>query len=75
MRRFTFETGTVPETGGEGVEFEDGRAVYREIVGGVYTTAIEGSVSDIQLQYGGQAGFTFTWVDSDEEPEEPGGEG
>jgi hypothetical protein len=63
MKRFEFVTGTYPEEKGEGVQFEDGKIVYREWVATAWGTTIEGTVSDIEKMYGGQAGYKFKWLD------------
>jgi hypothetical protein len=63
MKRFSFVTGTVPETGGEGVEFESGLTAWRERVADRWTTIHVTSRQDIENQYGGQPGYKFTWAD------------
>lgn len=63
MKRFTFVTGTVPETEGYGVQWPDGRVAYREVVASVLGGVVTGHVDDIDHQYGGQAGYRFKWVD------------
>ncbi len=63
MKRFTFVTGTVPETGGEGVQFESGLAAWRERVADRWTTIHVTSLKDIEDQYGGQPGYKLAWTD------------
>lgn len=63
MRRFEFVTGTVPVTGGRGVEWEDGTSAYRQITSGVLGEIICGHYVDIAVTYGKQQGYEFTWLD------------
>ena len=62
--RFSYNTGTAPERGGDGVSWSDGTAVYREVLqDGTLTQPITGHVDDIVHMYGGHDGFHLWWVD------------
>lgn len=65
MRRFTFTTTAVPKHEGEGVDFQDGTAAYRlKENGGAWSKPYAGKVGDITYQYGGLAGYSFSYVDA-----------
>lgn len=71
MKRFTFVTGSHPITSGEGVEFDDGRAVYRNRVNGGQPSMVHsGSVAEIVSRYAEHENFRLTWLDSDPSEEE-----
>lgn len=55
----------MPETEGEGVQFADGVAVYRELVHDEWTPALPASVAGIEESYGGQNDYEFHWLDGD----------
>lgn len=62
MKRFDYTTGTVPVSGGSGVVWDDGTAVYREInTGGILSDTITGNINDIVNVYSTQQGYTFTY--------------
>lgn len=63
MKRFSYSTGTVPDTSGEGVAWPDGSVTVREVTNGLQGDAINGSIQDITNQYGGQQNYVFTWID------------
>lgn len=65
MRRFTFTT-TGPAYSGEGVDWEDGSAVYRIKVGANTTkfeATVNGQVSDLTTAYGGLPGYSLDYTD------------
>lgn len=65
MRRFTFTTTAVPKYEGEGVDFEDGTASYRlKENSGAWSKPYAGRVEDIAFQYGGLAGYSFSYTDA-----------
>ncbi len=64
MKRFSFTTGTVPATSGDGVVWDDGLCAYRQQVGGTRTKAIAGvQQTDIIDKYSAQSGYSLTTVD------------
>lgn len=65
IRRFTAVTGTVPETQISGAVFPNGRVAYQKYIAETdsYTTEFAGSIEDIVYKYGGQGGYSLTYID------------
>jgi len=64
MKRFTFTTTATPQHRGEGVDYEDGTASYRlKENTGAWSKPYSGAVSDIPYQFGGLAGYIFSYLD------------
>lgn len=64
MKRFTFNTGSVPATEGEGVEWDTGIVTFREKNGGVWSSDINATLASLTDKYSRVSGWVLTYIDS-----------
>lgn len=65
LRRFSLVTGTVADADVSGVVYPDGVAVYRkyQLAANKLSTVMQTTVSDLQAQYSGMAGYSLSYTD------------